>query len=66
MLEAVEDGLYLLEVLEVPTVPKVMRRMLLRMLEAVEGGLCLPEVLEKLEVPEMVEVVELSEVIRRA
>jgi len=37
MLEAVEGGFCLLEVLEVP---EVMRCMLLRMLEAVEGGIC--------------------------
>jgi len=43
MLEAVEGGLCLLEVLEAPP---VMRCVLLCILEAVEGGLCLPEVPE--------------------
>src|SRR6266480_2105876 len=54
MLEAVDDGLCLLEVLEVKRsvllcmleVPEVMRCVLLCMLDAVEGGFRLVEVLE--------------------
>ena len=42
MLEAVEGGLGLLEVMRAP---EVMRRVLLCMMEAVEAGLCLLEVL---------------------
>jgi len=50
MLEAVDGGLCLLEVMEVLDLPEVMCRVLLCMLKAVEGELCSLEVLKSPEV----------------